>query len=53
MVVYRCRHCGFRSGSRREIREHIRKVHKIKGGSNHRSGRYGGSPITSSMERIL
>ena len=35
MKAYHCNICPFKTGSRKEIREHVRKVHGITGGTGH------------------
>jgi len=33
-VSYRCKHCDFVTPSRKEIRNHVKEVHGVKGGKN-------------------
>jgi len=58
-VTYRCKKCGFTTNSRKEIRKHVREVHKIKG-KEWKSPMTGEwkkmtpiSDITKSYERIV
>jgi len=35
MKTYHCHLCPYKTGSRKDIRDHVRKVHGITGGTGH------------------
>lgn len=48
---YRC-YCGFKTGIRKKIRQHVREVHGIKGGAEHSSSGTVLSDITNAYTAV-
>lgn len=51
MKSYRC-YCGFKTGIRKKIRQHVREIHGIKGGAGHPSDGTVSSDITNAYTAV-